>query len=119
MKTHKDLEAWKNSIVLVTDVYRLTKSFPKEEMYGLTSQIRRSAVSIPSNIAEGAGRQHNKEFIQFLYIAIGSMSELETQMLIACNLEYITEDALTDFNEKVKIITNQILGLTKYLKNRG
>ncbi|MDD4148520.1 MAG: four helix bundle protein [Bacteroidales bacterium] len=62
MKTHKDLDAWKNSIDFVTDIYNTTKEFPKQEQYGLTSQIRRSAVSIPSNIAEGAGRKHNKEF---------------------------------------------------------
>jgi four helix bundle protein len=119
MKTHKDLDAWKNSISLVTDVYKLTSSFPKEEVYSLTSQIRRSAVSIPSNIAEGAGRNHKKEFIQYLYIALGSMSELETQMLIACNLEYVPEKVLVDFNERIKIISNQILGLIKYLKNKS
>lgn len=118
MKTHKDLDAWKNAISLVTDVYKHTLNFPKEETYGLTSQIRRSAVSIPSNIAEGAGRNHDKEFIQFLYISLASMSELETQMLIACNLEYVSKNALEEFNEKSKIISNQILGLIKYLKNK-
>jgi four helix bundle protein len=118
MKTHKDLDAWKNSISLVTDIYKLTSSFPREEVYSLTSQIRRSAVSIPSNIAEGAGRNHYKEFIQFLYISLGSMSELETQMLIACNLEYVSEKELEEFNQKIKIITNQIVGLINYLKNK-
>ncbi len=92
MKTHRDLDAWKNAIALVTYVYKITKGFPSDEKYGLISQIRRSAVSIPSNIAEGAGRNHNKEFIQFLYIALGSASEIETQILISYNLKYISED---------------------------
>ncbi|MFA5010608.1 MAG: four helix bundle protein [Ignavibacteria bacterium] len=87
IKTHKDLEVWKKSIDLVSEIYEITKSFPKEEIYGLTNQIRRSAVSIPSNIAEGAGRNHDKEFIQFLYIAMGSSSELETQIFICKNLK--------------------------------
>ena len=119
MKSHKDLEAWKKSINLVTEIYKLTSGFPKEELYGLTSQIRRSAVSVPSNIAEGAGRNYDKEFIQFLYIASASMSELETQLLIACNLEYFPENILKEFNEKTKIISLQILGLIKYLNNKG
>lgn len=80
MKTHRDLDVWKKSVSLVTSIYEITKSFPKEEIYGLTNQIRRAAVSVPSNIAEGSARQGNKEFIQFLYIALGSLTELETQL---------------------------------------
>jgi four helix bundle protein len=76
IRMHKDLDVWKESMRLAKDVYALTTKFPKEEMYGLTSQIRRSAVSIPSNIAEGAGRNSNKEFIQFVYISLGSLVEL-------------------------------------------
>ncbi len=91
MKTLKDLEVWKKGITLVTDIYVLTKNFPKEEVYGLTNQLRRAAVSIPSNIAEGAARQSNKEFIHFLYIALGSFVELDTQLIIAQNLNYINE----------------------------
>ena len=90
MKTHKDLEVWKRAVELVTQVYQLTQAFPKDEVYGLTSQLRRSAVSIPSNIAEGAARQFNKEYIQFLYVALGSLMELETQMIIAKNLNFIS-----------------------------
>ncbi len=89
---HHKLEAWKQSRKLVTDIYLLTKEFPKDEMYGLTLQIRRSAISIPSNIAEGAARTGNKEFAQFLSIARGSLSELETQLLIASDLGYVRED---------------------------
>lgn len=92
MKTHKDLDAWKKSIDFVTVVYKLTKGFPIEERYGLTKQIRRSAVSIPSNITEGAARNYDKEFIQYLYIALGSAAEIETQLMIACNLEFISKE---------------------------
>jgi four helix bundle protein len=76
MKSHKDLDVWKKSMDLVTDIYRVTKDFPKEEIYGLTNQMRRCVVSIPSNIAEGGGRNSKREFIQFLYISLGSVSEL-------------------------------------------
>ena len=86
LKTHKDLDVYQTSMELVTDIYHLTKSFPWEEQYGLTSQIRRSAVSVPSNISEGAARKNKPEFIQFLYIALGSLSELETQLIISKNL---------------------------------
>jgi four helix bundle protein len=89
---HYKLEAWKLARKLVTDVYKLTRGFPKEEMFGLTSQMRRSAVSVPSNIAEGAARSSAKEFAQFLNIARGSLSELETQLLIAVDLGYIKEN---------------------------
>lgn len=116
MKTHKDLDAWKNSINLVKDIYELTKSFPKDEIYGITSQIRRSAVSIPSNIAEGAGRSHNKEFIQFLYISLGSLSELETQLIISCEVKYLNIEQMNLISEKMNSIRAQISGLIKYLK---
>jgi len=83
LATHKDLDVWKLSMELVEKVYAVTKSFPKEEQYVLSSQIRRSAISVPSNIAEGAARKGNKENLQFLYISLGSLSELETQILIS------------------------------------
>ena len=83
MRTHKDLDAWKLSIEFVTEVYKITKAFPKEELFGLSSQLRRAAVSIPSNIAEGAARQTTKEFIQFLHVALGSQQEVDTQLLVA------------------------------------
>lgn len=86
---HYRLEAWKLSMVLVKDIYSLTQAFPKSEIFGLTAQMRRAAVSIPSNIAEGAARTGRKEFAQFLNIARGSLSELETQLLIAVDLGYI------------------------------
>ena len=113
MKTHKDLDAWKVSVELVIMVYKETKNFPKDEIYTLVSQIRRSAVSIPSNIAEGAGRNSKKEFIQFLYIALGSLSELETQLIISEKLSYLSEsESLIKIPDARKLI----LGLIRYLK---
>src|SRR5690625_6766593 len=79
---------------MVNEMYQITKDFPKEESYGLTSQIKRSAVSVPSNIAEGAARNSNKEYIHFLYIALGSLMELDTQLLISYNLQYIKKQKL-------------------------
>jgi len=86
---HKELDVWKESMLLAKEVYLLTKGFPKEELYGITSQIRRASVSVPSNIAEGAARSSDKEFIQFLYISLGSISELETQLLLSRDLGFI------------------------------
>lgn len=86
MKNFKNLKVWQNGIELVVDVYKRLESFPKEEIYGLTGQIKRSSVSIPSNIAEGSGRGSNKDFNRFLDIALGSSFELETQLIIANKL---------------------------------
>lgn len=91
---YKDLIVWQKAMVLVTQVYRVTRTFPRDERYGLTSQVRRAAVSIPSNIAEGQGRMSQGEFRQFLGHAKGSLHELETQLLIAQNLGYLADDAL-------------------------
>lgn len=88
-RPHYKLEAWKSAMALVSGVYQITRSFPKEEIYGLTAQMRRAAVSIPSNIAEGAARTGHKEFAQFLSIAKGSLSELETQLLISAELGFL------------------------------
>jgi four helix bundle protein len=85
----KDLKIWKKAIELVKKVYVVSSKLPKEEIYGLTSQMRRSAFSIPSNVAEGFRRQHNNEFKQFLYITLGSCAELETQTIIAEDLDHI------------------------------
>lgn len=95
MLDYKDLEVWKASRVLANSIYRLTKKFPKDEVFGLTQQIRRSAVSVPSNIAEGIGRNHTKDTVQFLYIARGSLFEIESQLIIALDQEYLSDN---DFN---------------------
>ncbi|MFD2554357.1 four helix bundle protein [Sphingobacterium tabacisoli] len=91
VKSHKDLKVWKESMLLVKDVYEMTNSFPPDERFTLGQQMRRSAISIPSNIAEGAGRRGNKEWIRFLNIALGSISELETQLEIAKVLEFVND----------------------------
>ena len=83
MRPHQKLDAWSKSVDLVVEVYKATEKFPKEEKYGLTSQVRRAAVSVPANIAEGAGRYSQKEFAHFLSDAQGSTSELETELIIA------------------------------------
>ena len=113
MKTHKDLDVWKKSINIVTSVYKVTASFPKDELYGLTSQIRRSAVSIPSNIAEGAGRNHVNEFRQFLYIASGSAAELETQLIISEMLGYISNEKSQELIAELNTVSKMIQGLIK------
>lgn len=118
MMTHKDLNVWKNSIDLVILIYKLTENFPNEELYGLTSQMRRSAVSVPSNIAEGAGRFHKKEFNQFLYISLASLAELETIIIISFKLDYIQQSDFEVFEEKIKIIRTQISGLIKHNKTK-
>ena len=92
IKSFKDLRIWQKGMEIITDIYTLTKKFPKEELFSLTSQLRRSAISIPSNIAEGFKRFHNKEYKQFLFIALGSCAELETQIIIAKELKYINEN---------------------------
>ena len=94
MQSYKELIVWQRGIELVSEIYKLTKEFPQEEKYGLTSQIRRSAVSIPSNIAEGYARKHKKEYIQFLRIAFGSGAELETQIEIAKNIDFTTQEKI-------------------------
>jgi len=90
VKQYQDLIAWQKAIALVTDIYKASNSFPRDEMYGLTSQLRRAAVSVPSNIAEGQGRSSSGEFIQFLGHARGSLFELETQVIVAHNLSYLS-----------------------------
>lgn len=113
---HKDLDAWKESIELTVLVYAVSKSFPKEEQYGLTQQIRRAVVSVPSNIAEGCARKSTKETIHFLYIALGSLAELETQIIISKRLGYLESiDTLQNQITKVKQI---VLGLIRHLKKR-
>lgn len=114
--THRDLEVYKIALLSVKDIYTLSAKFPSEEKFGLTSQIRRAIVSVPSNIAEGATRNSTKEFIQFLYIALGSLSEVETQLEIAKLLGF-TPDIEKELacNAKIRMM---ILSLIKSLKNR-
>ena len=115
MRNHHRLLAWQESIRLVKQVYELSSHYPKDELYGLTSQMRRAAVSVPSNIAEGAARESSTEFARFLIISRGSLSELETQLLIAKELGYHYDDKVLEQIEKV---FGLIGGLLKQVKGR-
>ncbi|NUQ81505.1 MAG: four helix bundle protein [Bacteroidetes bacterium] len=114
---HTDLEVWKRSIELVTSVYKLTEQIPSDERFGLTGQIRRAAVSVPSNIAEGAGRLHRKELVQFLNISTGSLSELETLLIIARNLGFINQNEIPA--DEINSIRKMLVGLTKKIQNQN
>ena len=111
--THKDLDIRKEGIELVEEVYKATAKFPKEEIYGLTNQMRRASVSIPSNISEGAARSGKKEFVNFLYVALGSLAELETQTIISEKLGYLKRHPLMELIEKQR---RKQLNFIKYLK---
>lgn len=115
IKTHKDLDVWNKAMEFAERLYHITSIFPKEEQYGLVSQIRRSAISVPSNIAEGAARNSHKEFMQFLYIAMGSLSEIETQILLSIKLKLIKENTILG---DIDAIRRMLLGLIKFLKNK-
>ena len=110
---HYDLDVWRKSIELVTEIYKVTATFPKEEIFGLSSHLRKTAISIPGNIAEGAARKGHKEFIRFLYISLGSLSELDTQLIIAENLEYLSYDSI--LKEKLLAIKYMLNGLINSL----
>ncbi|HEY3370555.1 MAG TPA: four helix bundle protein [Prolixibacteraceae bacterium] len=108
MKTYTELFVWQKSMELVTNIYKDTKSFPKEEIYGLTSQIRRCSVSIPSNIAEGFGRKSEPEFIRFLKISMGSLFELQTQLRISKNIEYLNESRFNVLYEETREVERML-----------
>jgi len=115
-RQHRKLDVWKMSMEFVKEIYKVTESFPKSEVYGLTSQMRRSAISIPSNLAEGAARKGAKEFGQFLNIAQGSISELDTQIELALMLNYIDKKSCEDLMEKINTISKMLFGLSRSLK---
>lgn len=118
-QSYRDLEVWQKAMNLVVECYRSTEQFPKSEMYGLTSQLRRAAVSIPANIAEGQGRQHLGEFIQFLAIANGSLTELETHIQIAQRLEYLENNVAKQLLLQTDEVARMLKGLSKSLKSKG
>jgi four helix bundle protein len=118
MRPHEKLEVWNRAVDFVVTVYRLTDSFPKEEKFGLISQIRRAAVSVPANIAEGAARQSGKEFIHFLSNAQGSASELSTELLIAHRLGYIKENLYLATTAELDNVGRMIFGLSQHLKGK-
>ena len=116
-KSYEDLVVWQKSVALSKDIYRITKTFPKDEVYGLTSQIRRCVVSIPSNIAEGCGRNSYGEFIQFLGISSGSLAELHTQLIIALDANYLSQVVFDGLLEQIIEIGRMIAGLKTRLKS--
>lgn len=115
IKTYRDLRVWQKSIFLVKEIYNLTEKMPKQEMFCLSDQMRRSAISIPSNIAEGFRRQYHKEYKQFLHVALGSCAELETQVTISKELAYITNEKEADILEQIDHISRMIINLAKKL----
>lgn len=117
IKTHKDLLVWKKSIDLVEQIYKFTKQFPKEELYGITNQMRRCAVPIPANIAEGSGRKNKAEFIQFLHIALGSASELETHLIISQRLGFLSSNSYDEIMNALNEIIKMICGLINSLNS--
>ena len=118
MAIHKNLDFWKLAMQLAKDLYVLTKLFPADEKFGLISQMKRAVSSVPLNISEGAARQYNKEYIQFLYIALGSLSEVDTLLELAFNLDYIKIAQYEQGEQKVTEIRNKLLDLIKYLKSK-
>ncbi|MBD1400683.1 four helix bundle protein [Pelovirga terrestris] len=115
IRPHRKLDVWQKSMQLTKDIYEITTSFPRSEVYGLSSQMRRAATSIPSNIAEGAGRRGNKEFLQFIGIAQGSASELDTQLELATMVGYIDKATGENLAQKLNDLTKMLYGLSRAL----
>ena len=118
LKNYKELIVWEKSYQLCLHIYKVTKRFPKDEMYGLTSQVRRSAVSIPSNIAEGYGRKTTTEYVRFLYIAYGSVCELETQTMLSGDLGYVGKEGFQILREEIGEVERMLKALIKSLENK-
>ncbi len=118
-KPHKKLDVWKESIEFAVTIYNLVKKFPSNEEFGLTSQLKRAAVSIPGNIAEGAARNSKREFVQFLYIARGSMSEVDTHLEIALRLGFIAKEMAASIEPKMTRIDKMLTGLIQFLKKKS
>ncbi len=111
----EDLEIWNRGVSLVQLVYKAAKSFPKTEVYGLASQAKRAAVSVPSNIAEGFARRHNAEYKQFLYVALGSCVELKTQIIIAQKLDFVTTETSSQIVDEIEQISKMTMALIQKL----
>ena len=118
LKTYKELGVWQKSFALCLRVYRLTKPFPGDERFGLTSQLRRAAVSVPSNIAEGYNRGSTGDYIRYLWIANGSLAEIETQTLLASELGFVSGDELTALFEAVEELQRMLRALIRSLKSK-
>ena len=118
MSNFRKLIIWQKAMNLVTKTYKSTKNFPKEEIFGLTSQIRRCSISIPSNIAEGYGRKSNKEYLRFLNISIGSLFELQTQLEIAKNIEYLTNEDFNNLYDDSREVEIMLVSFMNKIKER-
>ena len=118
LKNYKELKVWQKSYQLCLEIYRITKDFPKVEQYGLSSQIRRAVISVPSNIAEGYGRKTTPDYLRSLYIAYGSCCELETQILLSGDLDYINDDDLKEILEKIGEVERMLKALIRSLENK-
>jgi four helix bundle protein len=114
MKSYQELEVWKEARMLVKNIYLFTGILPVEEKFGLCSQLRRAAISVPANIAEGIGRNHSKDTVQFLYIAKGSLNELETLLMLCFDLEYCNETQIADLNNQVIRVRKLLIGFISY-----
>lgn len=116
MKDFRDLQVWEKAHALTLDVYKAIASFPREELYGITSQIRRSSASIPTNIAEGCGRSGDAELARFMQISMGSASELEYQLLLAHDLNYLDDEIYAELHEKVTEVKRMLTSFIKTLR---
>lgn len=119
MRDYKRYDTWQISHELVKEIYLISENFPKSELFGLTSQIRRASISIPTNIAEGCGRSTDKEFARFLEISIGSTNETEYLLLLACDLGFTSEDQLASLTPKLNLIRQKLIQLRKKLLNNN
>lgn len=119
MRDYRKYDTWKIAHELVKEIYIISESFPKSELFGLTSQIRRASVSIPTNIAEGCGRSTDKEFARFLEISIGSTNETEYLLLLSCDLGFTSEDKLSGLNPQLNLIRKKLIQLRKKLLNNN
>ncbi len=118
VQSYRDLEVWQKAMDLAEACYRATKGFPKEELFGLTSQIRRAAASIPANLAEGHGRQHTREYLNFVSVARGSLMEVETHLLLSQRVGLLTPEALEPLLRMTDDISRMLTGLRKGLERR-
>jgi four helix bundle protein len=119
MRTHERLDVWKKAVDFVVEIYRATEDFPKDERFGLVSQLRRAAVSIPANLAEGAARSFPKETLHFISNAQGSASEVATELIIANRLGYLKAEVHTQLEESCREISRMMTGLAQYMRSKS
>lgn len=118
VKSYRDVQVWQKARMLVSEIYKITAQFPKEETYGLTSQLRRAIISVPSNIAEGSSKGSTREYLRFLSISYGSLCEVETQLYLAFDLDFITEIQLQTLLEKTNELGRMTHGLIRSLEQK-